>query len=62
MILCIHNRILPERELLSSDGSFSLLVSVQEVIKSGVQSKWLNAIDKTPNLCYNNGKLRKEVA
>ena len=38
--LCIHNGILSERELLSSDGSFSFSASVQEVIKSGVQSKW----------------------
>ncbi|HID1280400.1 TPA: hypothetical protein ACXDVR_004031 [Clostridioides difficile] len=38
--MCIHNGILPERELLSSDGSFSFSASVQEVIKSGVQSKW----------------------
>lgn len=39
-ILCIHNGIMPEEELLSSDGSSSFSASVQEVIKSGVQSKW----------------------
>ena len=40
MILRIPDGVPTEEELLSSDGSFSFSASVQEVIKSGVQSKW----------------------